>query len=130
MSRLEHVNLTVPNNEKTAAWMKAVFGWHVRWQGDAVNGEGRTIHIGTEDDYIALYTPKIGTEVTIDSQFGSDGLNHIGVVVEDLDAKNSASSMQGLHPSATEIMNPGGGFISTIKMGRNMRSSAMLEPTR
>lgn len=30
---LEHVNLTVPDPDATAAWLCEVFGWHIRWQG-------------------------------------------------------------------------------------------------
>jgi catechol 2,3-dioxygenase-like lactoylglutathione lyase family enzyme len=33
---LEHANITVSDPEKTAAWMQAVFGWRIRWQGPAL----------------------------------------------------------------------------------------------
>jgi len=44
---LEHANITVYDPEKTAAWMQAVFGWRIRWQGPALES-GFTLHIGTE----------------------------------------------------------------------------------
>ncbi|WP_296340255.1 hypothetical protein [Reyranella sp.] len=51
--RIEHVNVTAP--ARTAKLMEALFGWHIRWQGAARNG-GHTIHVGSDDHYVALYT--------------------------------------------------------------------------
>ena len=53
---LEHLNITVSDPEATAAWMERLFGWHLRWQGPAMEF-GRTIHIGTDTHYVALYSP-------------------------------------------------------------------------
>ena len=50
---LEHANITVSDPEKTAAWMQAVFGWRIRWQGPALES-GFRMHIGTEAQYLAL----------------------------------------------------------------------------
>ena len=32
--RLEHVNVTSPNPQKTANWMQKVFDLSIRWEGD------------------------------------------------------------------------------------------------
>ena len=73
---LEHVNITVSDPEKTAAWMYEVFDWPVRWQGPA---------LGSEASYIALYCSNEATDAAPDSFRCLSGLNHIGVVVDDLD---------------------------------------------
>ena len=39
--QLEHVNITVSDPDKTAAWMYEVFDWPVRWQGPALGSGGR-----------------------------------------------------------------------------------------
>lgn len=46
MAYLEHVNFTVSDPQATAAMLVDLFGWHIRWQGDA-KGNGYTIHVGT-----------------------------------------------------------------------------------
>ena len=56
-ARLEHANITVTDPQATAAWMTQIFGWRIRWQGDAIAG-GNTIYIGTDSSYVALYTPE------------------------------------------------------------------------
>lgn len=89
MTHLEHINITVPDPAKTAAWMCALFDWRIRWQGDAIYG-GHSIHVGGTDSYIALYAPNnapLGmSERGARSYDTLNGLNHIAVVVEDLDA--------------------------------------------
>ena len=47
--QIEHVNITVPDPKASAAKLCELFGWHVRWQGDALNG-GFTVHVGDEDE--------------------------------------------------------------------------------
>ena len=85
-ARLEHTNVTVSDPHRTAALLVEVFGWHVRWEGAAIDG-GHTIHVGTEDDYLALYRPAPGVDTapmpTSYTHLG--GLNHIALVVDDLD---------------------------------------------
>lgn len=61
--RIEHINLTVTNPAQTAEMLISLFNWHIRWQGPARSG-GHTIHVGSEDHYLALYSaaqqPHIG----------------------------------------------------------------------
>ncbi len=82
---LEHVNITVSQPERTAEMLCNLFGWRIRWKGPSKSG-GRTIHVGVDDAYLALYTPT--TELgSAESHYEvPGGLNHIGVVVSDLDA--------------------------------------------
>jgi catechol 2,3-dioxygenase-like lactoylglutathione lyase family enzyme len=84
VAMLEHVNITVSDPEKTAAMLCELFGWHLRWQGASID-QGRTVHVGTDTAYVAVYTnPKTSAQVS-SSYTQCAGLNHIGVVVEDLD---------------------------------------------
>lgn len=84
-AHLEHTNFTASDPLKTAAWMQDVFGWKVRWQGAAL-GEGFTVHVGTDTDYVAIYTPKQDIGPGPSSYGIVGGLNHIAVTVDDLDA--------------------------------------------
>jgi len=82
-ANLEHVNVTVSNPERTAAVLCDLFGWHVRWEGESLMG-GRTVHVGRNNSYLALYTPDETTKRNGSSYVRHGGLNHIGVVVDDL----------------------------------------------
>lgn len=82
---LEHVNFTVTDPAKTAQQLCDWFGWHVRWHGPSIY-DGVTYHVGSDDSYIALYSPgkpKDGSESSYQTR---GGLNHLGIVVDDLDA--------------------------------------------
>ena len=84
-ARLEHVNLTVSEPARTAQTLRDIFGWRVRWEGSAMGGAGHTVHVGEDGTYIALYAPKAGTR-PFAADDGQNGLNHVAVVVDDLDA--------------------------------------------
>lgn len=82
---LEHANVTVSDPQKTAQWLGQVFGWKIRWEGAAING-GYTIHVGNETSYLALYTPGDRAKDGHDNSYTvRGGLNHLAVVVDDLD---------------------------------------------
>ena len=51
--RIEHVNLTVSDIERSAAFFEELLGWRQRWRGAAMNG-GETIHVGEDGTYLAL----------------------------------------------------------------------------
>ena len=81
---LEHVNLTVSDPDATAAWMCDVFGWKIRWDGGSIHN-GRTIHVGEEDSYLAVYNPGKTPGDPSETYFTRGGLNHVAVIVDDLD---------------------------------------------
>ena len=54
--RLEHVNVTSPNPQKTANWMQKVFDWSIRWEGETQDN-GFSFHTRVSDPYIAIYKP-------------------------------------------------------------------------
>jgi len=104
--RIEHVNITVADAERTSALMEALFDWHVRWSGPSQNG-GHTIHVGSDEHYVALYTscgrvPEAYTKGT--------PLNHIGVEVDELDATEVRVNAAGLKPFNHANYKPGRRF--------------------
>jgi len=103
--RLEHVNLTVPDPDLAAKLMGEVFGWSVRWQGPSMAG-GRTVHVGSQDHYLALYAPAGGGPTYPKGQ----PLNHIGVEVDDLDAVEARVVAAGLTPFSHGDYHPGRRF--------------------
>lgn len=108
-ARLEHTNYTVSDPAATATWMEALFGWHIRWQGDAMAG-GRTVHVGDDTQYLALYAPGKGSSPAPDSYSHIGGLNHIAVVVDDLDAVEAAVRSQGFKTGNHADYEPGRRF--------------------
>lgn len=106
--RIEHVNVTVSDPDRAARLMEALFGWHVRWQGPARDG-GRTIHVGSDDHYIALYTGR-GVAYGADDFAKGRPLNHVGVEVDDLDAVEENVVAAGLTPFSHDDYDPGRRF--------------------
>ena len=106
--RIEHVNVTVSDPDRAARLMAELFGWHVRWEGPARNG-GRTIHVGSDDHYIALYTGR-DVAYTADDFAKGRPLNHIGVEVDDLAAVEAKVVAAGLRPFGHDDYDPGRRF--------------------
>ena len=109
MSRLEHVNITVRDPEATAAWLGEVFGWDVRWKGGSIH-DGTSWHVGGTDDYVALYAPPKQTTPATESYYVHGGLNHVGVVVDDLDATEGRVRSAGFTPFNHADYEPGRRF--------------------
>ena len=91
--RIEHVNLTVSDIERSAAFFEELLGWRQRWRGAAING-GETIHVGEELTYLALYTDRRDHA----GQAKGRPLNHVGLLVDDLDAAERVVVEHGLEP--------------------------------
>lgn len=93
---IEHVNITVRDPERSARLMRDLFDWHIRWEGPSLLG-GRTIHVGDDQFYLALYT-RDGAQTGDDSFRKGRPLNHIGIVVDDLDEAERRVTAAGLEP--------------------------------
>ena len=97
-TQLEHVNLTVSDPKATAAWIERVFGWKTRWEGPAME-TGYTVHVGSDDSYVALFAHGDGASEPKSSSYTTKGgLNHWGVVVDDLDAVEERVKAEGFNP--------------------------------
>lgn len=107
---LEHVNVTVPDPDGTAALYERLFGWNIRWQGGAIHG-GRSVHVGTAEQYVALYTGPGGEQSPRQDNYSQlGGLNHIAVVVDDLDALEARVKAEGLATHSHADYEPGRRF--------------------
>ena len=103
--RIEHVNLTVSDIERSAQLFERLLGWRQRWRGAAMNG-GETIHVGEDATYLALYTdrqPHAG-------QRKGQPLNHVGLLVDDLDGAERVVTDSGLEPFNHGDYEPGRRF--------------------
>ena len=107
MAQLEHVNITVKDAAATAAWMQEVFGWYIRWEGEVLGGAGYSIHAGTKESYVALYTPKAIKSTADNSYLTSGGLNHIAVTVDDIAETEKNVVQAGFTPEKHGDYEPG-----------------------
>lgn len=107
--RLEHANITVRNVDDTAAWLTAVFDWKVRWKGPSIY-DGTTAHVGGDDSYLALYQPPVAPRGGPDTYQTRAGLNHVAVVVDDLDAVEARVKSAGFEPRSHADYEPGRRF--------------------
>lgn len=103
--QLEHANLTVTDPERSSALFQQLLGWHERWRG-AAQGGGWTIHVGDENAYLALYTE---AEHAAPYEKGVP-LNHVGLLVDDLDAAEKIVAEAGLKPFGYGDYSPGRRF--------------------
>ena len=103
---LEHANITVSDPERSAALLQKLCGWHERWRGPSQLG-GWTIHVGSERDYMAVYT----TGQPVRERYAKSApLNHIGLVVDDLAAAERIVVEAGLEPFSHMDYEPGRRF--------------------
>ncbi|WP_420606409.1 VOC family protein [Novosphingopyxis sp.] len=105
---IEHVNITVSDPEEAAAKLGAIFGWDIRWRGPALGG-GRTVHLGSAEHYLALYTGPHGQHVGVAYPKG-EPLQHIGIAVDDLAAVEARVAAAGYEPINHGDYEPGRRF--------------------
>ena len=103
--RLEHANISVTDSERSAALLIEMLGWKERWRGPSMK-YGRSVHVGAEHDYIALYT---GDHVSGGYAKGNP-LNHLAFTVSDLDAAEATVKRHGLEPFGHDDYEPGRRF--------------------
>lgn len=113
---LEHLNITVSDPDKTAQMLCKLFDWKIRWEGAAIHG-GRSIHVGSETSYIAIYRG-IGEAVAADVSYDViGGLNHIAVVVDSLEPVELKVREMGLVPHSHADYEPGTRFYFSDQDG-------------
>jgi len=106
---LEHANLTVTNPNATAAVLIDIFDWKVRWSGESMD-QGYTVHVGNDDQYLALYTsPEIRHDNDNDHK-NILNLNHLGVIVDDINQVEAKVIALGLTPHSHADYEPGKRF--------------------
>ena len=106
---LEHANVTVKDPDASAALFCRLFDWKVRWQGDAMD-VGRTVHVGNAHSYIAFYTQPNANSVELDSYAVWGQMNHLGIVVDDIDAIEQHVTAEKLSITSHADYEPGRRF--------------------
>lgn len=106
---LEHLNLTVADAQATATLLASLFDWRIRWQGPSLNG-GHAVHVGDDTQYLALHTPAKAPGDPAPRFSQSGALNHIGLVVPDLDAAEARVRDLGYTPHSHAEYEPGRRF--------------------
>lgn len=108
-ARLEHANITVSDPKATAEWLGNVFGWHIRWEGPGME-TGYTVHVGTDDSYVALFSHGDGVPPTQDSYRTLGALNHIAAFTDDIDKVEQRVRRAGFTPANHNDYAPGRRF--------------------
>lgn len=110
---LEHANLTVRNPDELAALFGRLFDWRIRWAGEALNN-GRTVHVGSDDSYLALYTHEDVNESRTRDTLAISNLNHLGIVVSNIDEIEAKVKDEGYVPFNHGDYDPGKRFYFMI----------------
>ena len=80
--RLEHVNLTVADLDRSIAFYSDLLDLHVRWKGE-IDDSRLGAHVGDDSFYLALFQASEPGEVQ--HNYLAPGVNHFGFVVDDID---------------------------------------------
>ena len=98
---LEHANITVEDIDDAIAFLTAAFPqFRIRGKGESVT-DGVTrkwLHIGTENTYVALESVSSKDEGSR-RPYRDVGINHLGFVVEDVDAVSKRLESAGYKKS-------------------------------
>lgn len=75
---LEHANITVNNLQRGIEFFKAAFP-DFKIRGEGVFNSRKWVHLGDQETYLAINQST--EEVSLDNEYNSSGINHIGFVV-------------------------------------------------
>jgi len=96
--RMEHANLHVRHFDDAVRFLKTAFpDFHVR--SESVKDGLRSMHIGTDDTYIALNETRDEQDEDWAPYNGKPGVNHLGYEVDDVDALRGRLSAAGFEDS-------------------------------
>jgi catechol 2,3-dioxygenase-like lactoylglutathione lyase family enzyme len=108
-TRLEHINIAVTDARATAQVLASLFGWTIRWEGEAMDN-GYSVHVGNDETYIALYSPAHPMTEGAEKYTRYGAMNHIGLVVDDLDEAEAAVRAAGYSVHSHADYEPGRRF--------------------
>lgn len=100
---LEHVNLTVADLDRSVDFYTRLFDLKVRWLGTTRDGTPAA-HVGDDRAYLALFE---GRGSLPDQDYGQVGINHIGFVVDDLEAAKVRLSSLDARVHSEQEYDPG-----------------------
>ena len=71
---------------------------------------GYTVHVGTEEDYVALYALPEQERPETESYFRTGAVNHIGILVDDLKEAERRILDAGFRTHSHQTYDPGSRF--------------------
>lgn len=111
--RLEHVNFTVSDVDRSVAFYRDLLELKVRWRGQTADGR-EAAHVGDDQMYLALFeagptdtVPSTPGESHTEPDYGRVGLNHIGFVVDNLAVMKQRLADVGITPHFEPTYEPG-----------------------
>ncbi len=106
MMKMEHANITVKSIDEAMRFLGVAFPESgIRGEGH-IHGNpnmGRWVHFGTDDFYVALQENSKHSP-TQEVTYTNDGINHIGFVVEGMDALIERMKEEGYNLSAASAL--------------------------
>jgi catechol 2,3-dioxygenase-like lactoylglutathione lyase family enzyme len=102
--RLEHVNLTVTDVDRSIDFYRDLFGLRLRWKG-MLDDTRHGAHVGDDHFYIALFQATGAGTAPYD--YGAVGVNHFGLVIDDLDKFVAELEARGLQHWVVDEYGPG-----------------------
>ena len=105
LKRMEHANITVSSIDEAETFLKLAFP-EFSERGAGQSDQKRWVHFGTEETYIAL--EEMTNETTSErAPYQDNGINHIGFVVEDVEAIASRMGRAGFHQGEIHVEGEG-----------------------
>ena len=105
LKRMEHANITVPSIDEAQQFLKLAFP-EFRERGEGRSDRKRWVHFGTEETYIAL-EEMVEPTVSDRKPYQDAGINHIGLVVEDVEGISAAMSEAGYRTGEVHVEGDG-----------------------
>lgn len=102
--RLEHVNVTVSDVERSARFYCELLDLQVRWRGKNARGAD-AVHVGDDRSYVAFFQGEGQGQPPPD--YTTVGLNHVGFVVDSLDDAKQTLAKFELAAHAEHDYEPG-----------------------
>ena len=105
-TRLEHANLCVQDVDAVIAFLRTAFP-EFAIRADRIDSDGsRWVHVGTDDTYIALTLAETVPDQPWKPYSGVPGVNHLGYVVDDVDALRARMLAAGYEESTVPNVHP------------------------
>ncbi len=104
--RLEHANMIVRDLDGMIEFVQTAFPFFkVRWEAKTPDGR-RSVHIGTDDTYLALSEASKDRDPKWKPYAGEPGVNHLGFEVDDVDSLEARMTAAGYQNSTPENAHP------------------------
>ncbi len=106
---LEHVNLTVSDLDRSIDFYCSLLGLKLRWRRLPGDPDGApAAHVGDDRCYLALFEATEGNrEQPAIADYDRVGVNHFGIVVDDLDQMRSRLTERGITAHLEADYEPG-----------------------